>query len=119
MAKAHNKWASIMETAHRIAHVHGLKKARMPHNDNAMGDECESCTRDAAMEEMAQAAISVGNEPCRCPQGVCAHFVDPPDACINRLAGDVRTRVCHVCEATTWFQDATCLRCRTTYVDRG
>jgi hypothetical protein len=59
--------------------------------------------------------ISLRNEPCDCPEGVCLAFCDPPSECINRLTGDVRTMHCEVCdpggEGSTWHQDGRCLRC--------
>lgn len=60
--------------------------------------------------------VYLRNEPCDCPEGVCAAFVEPPSECINRLTGEVMTHHCVVCnpgrpEAASWHQDGRCLRC--------
>lgn len=60
--------------------------------------------------------ITLHNEPCDCPEGVCMAFVEPADECINRLRGDVVTMHCEVCDpggqSSGWHQDGQCLRCR-------
>lgn len=59
--------------------------------------------------------ISLRNEPCDCPEGVCRAFVEPVSECINRLTGDVQTMHCEVCDpggqSFQWHQDGRCLRC--------
>lgn len=59
--------------------------------------------------------ITLHNEPCDCPAGVCMAFVEPADECINRLRGEVVTRNCAVCDprgsGATWHHDGQCLRC--------
>jgi hypothetical protein len=51
------------------------------------------------------------NEPCRCPPGLCAHFVEPDSECVHRLIGNVRAMVCAKCGGMTWHKDKGCLRC--------
>jgi hypothetical protein len=53
----------------------------------------------------------IHNEPCACPADYCAHFVEPPADCINRLTGDIKTMLCPICKAATWHQDEQCLAC--------
>ena len=52
------------------------------------------------------------NEPCACAADYCAHFVEPPGSCINRVTGDVRTALCPVCRAMTWHRNGECLACQ-------
>ena len=56
------------------------------------------------------------NEPCNCPKGQCAHFVEDDENCIDRLTGDVQTKNCPVCSpdgsGSTWHHNGECLRCR-------
>ena len=54
---------------------------------------------------------TIHNEPCDCPKGQCANFLDRDELCINRLSGDVHTAPCGKCEADTWHQNGNCLRC--------
>lgn len=54
---------------------------------------------------------TIHSEPCDCPKGQCAHFLDNDERCINRLSGDVRTAECSKCRCSTWHQDGNCLRC--------
>jgi hypothetical protein len=64
----------------------------------------------------APAPIALRNEPCSCPPGHCAEFVEPDADCINRFTGDVRTQHCAVCNpggtGETWHQDGVCLPCK-------
>lgn len=53
----------------------------------------------------------IHNEPCNCPKGQCAAFVDRDEQCVNRLTGDVHTERCDACNAHTWHQDGKCLSC--------
>ncbi len=62
-------------------------------------------------EPTAMREVSLINEPCHCPSGRCAHLVEPDENCINRYAGDVRTKLCPVQKAFTWHQDGRCLAC--------
>lgn len=59
--------------------------------------------------------IEIHNEPCDCSPEACHHFVEPPEDCINRLTGVVRTLHCEICSpgstGTTWHQNGRCLRC--------
>jgi hypothetical protein len=55
--------------------------------------------------------IIIRNEPCACPPGQCAAFVDDDKQCINRLA-DAITAYCDKCQATTWHSQNVCLRCQ-------
>ena len=58
--------------------------------------------------------FNIHNEPCDCPPGQCAHFLDNDAACINRLSGDVRVLSCETCGGCgTWHQDRKCLKCGT------
>ena len=52
------------------------------------------------------------NEPCDCPPGQCAGFLDNDADCINRLSGEVKTMNCEKCTGATWHQNGECLRCR-------
>lgn len=56
--------------------------------------------------------IEIWNEVCECPDGTCAHFIDPPSDCINKFKGEVKTQFCDACQATCWHQDGSCLKCR-------
>lgn len=53
----------------------------------------------------------IHHEPCECPPGDCAHFVDDDANCINRRRGHVVTDLCAACQAFTWHEDGRCLRC--------
>ena len=55
--------------------------------------------------------LDLHNEPCACPVGQCAHFLENDDQCVNRLTGEVRVLRCGACKAGTWHQDGKCLRC--------
>lgn len=52
----------------------------------------------------------INNEPCDCPKGQCAHFVDRDEDCINRLPNATVT-ACSECLSMTWHSDGKCLRC--------
>lgn len=60
--------------------------------------------------------IELVSEPCDCPEGLCAHFVEPAADCINRLTGDVRAKHCDICDpggqSAQWHQDGRCLKCQ-------
>lgn len=56
-------------------------------------------------------SINFKNEPCACPVGQCAAFVEPDSKCINRLSGDVRTQKCPKHDGWTWHHDGRCLAC--------
>jgi hypothetical protein len=59
----------------------------------------------------------IASDRCSCRPDACAHFVEPPSACISRLDGEVVTRNCPKCipdgHGTTWHHNGRCLRCAT------
>ncbi len=59
--------------------------------------------------------VSLTNEPCGCPHGQCASFVEPAEHCVNRRSGRVTTAHCRTCNpdtvAYTWHEDGKCLAC--------
>jgi hypothetical protein len=71
---------------------------------------------------MLAMTIEIHSSPCACPPDYCAHFVEPPAHCINRLDGEVMTRHCEVCNpggsGATWHQNGQCLKCRAILMGR-
>ena len=65
---------------------------------------------------MSHSPAGIHNDPCDCPPGQCAHFVNDDAQCINRLRGEVVTANCLVCNpngnGATWHHNGECLRCR-------
>lgn len=53
---------------------------------------------------------NIHNEPCDCPKGQCAHFVDNDEQCINRLP-NASVMPCEVCGSSTWHSEGKCQRC--------
>lgn len=54
--------------------------------------------------------ILIRNEPCDCPPGQCAEFIENDENCINRIAYAV-TDYCEKCGSHTWHEGDNCLRC--------
>lgn len=55
-----------------------------------------------------------GSEPCACPEGFCASFVEPTEDCVFRLRGELKAHPCvnGKCQGSTWHLDGGCLRCK-------
>ena len=65
------------------------------------------------MSDQETTVPTIYAEPCECPPGACAHFVDNDADCISRLRGEVVTRHCAACgPGATWHHDGACLRCK-------